>query len=302
MPSPSFWATSTRCRLAEGEDAMDFETSPKVRALQGRLEAFMDEHVYPAEARHFEEAMDAWPLGGLAGDRGAEAPRARGGAVEPVPAGERARCGADQPGIRAALRDHGAIVPGARGLQLQRARHGQHGGAGPLWHARAAGALAEAPAGGRDPLGLRHDRAGGRLVGRDQHREPDQARRRPGRRRVRRQRPQMVHDERDASELRRLHLHGQVGPGEPGPAQAAVDDPGAAGCARRAGAAADPGLQLLRHAGPGLGGGLRRCPRAGGEHAAGRGPRVRDRARPARAGAHPPLHAADRPGRALPRD
>ena len=46
---------------------MDFGTSPKVAALQGRLEAFMAEHVYPAEARFFEEAMTlgpwkAWPV------------------------------------------------------------------------------------------------------------------------------------------------------------------------------------------------------------------------------------------------
>jgi acyl-CoA dehydrogenase len=34
------------------------------------------------------------------------------------------------------------------------------------------------------------------------------------------------------------------------------------------------------------------------QHAAGRRPRLRDRAGPAGAGAHPPLHAADRPGRA----
>ena len=40
---------------------MDFETSAKVRALQGRLEAFMEEHVYPAEARHFEQAMELGP-------------------------------------------------------------------------------------------------------------------------------------------------------------------------------------------------------------------------------------------------
>ena len=40
--------------------------------------------------------------------------------------------------------------------------------------------------------------------------------------------------------------------------------------------------------------------RAGVEPAPGRGPRVRDRAGPAGAGADPPLHAADRPGRALP--
>ncbi|MBL8303257.1 MAG: acyl-CoA dehydrogenase family protein [Ideonella sp.] len=37
---------------------MDFEHSDKVKALQARVGAFMDEHVYPAEAR-FEQEMDA---------------------------------------------------------------------------------------------------------------------------------------------------------------------------------------------------------------------------------------------------
>ena len=39
-------------------------------------------------------------------------------------------------------------------------------------------AMARAFAQGRDPLGLRHDRARGRLLGRHQHRDLDQARRR----------------------------------------------------------------------------------------------------------------------------
>ena len=34
---------------------MDFEPSPRVKELQARLLAFMDEHVYPNEARFFAE-------------------------------------------------------------------------------------------------------------------------------------------------------------------------------------------------------------------------------------------------------
>ena len=34
---------------------MDFEHSPRVKALQARLTVFMDEHVYPNEARFFAE-------------------------------------------------------------------------------------------------------------------------------------------------------------------------------------------------------------------------------------------------------
>jgi acyl-CoA dehydrogenase len=41
---------------------MDFDYSPKVKALQARLQAFMDEHVYPQEARYYEEVSgpDRW--------------------------------------------------------------------------------------------------------------------------------------------------------------------------------------------------------------------------------------------------
>ncbi len=42
---------------------MDFEFSPKVQELQQRLNAFMDEHVYPNEARFYKEvaAGNCWP-------------------------------------------------------------------------------------------------------------------------------------------------------------------------------------------------------------------------------------------------
>jgi acyl-CoA dehydrogenase len=40
---------------------MSFEPSPKVQALQARLRAFMDEHVYPNEQRHMEEAEKLGP-------------------------------------------------------------------------------------------------------------------------------------------------------------------------------------------------------------------------------------------------
>lgn len=40
---------------------MPFEPSPKVQALQQRLIAFMDEHIYPAEKRFVQEAEDLGP-------------------------------------------------------------------------------------------------------------------------------------------------------------------------------------------------------------------------------------------------
>ena len=41
---------------------MDFDYTPKVKALQARLVAFMDEYVYPNEARYYGETAgdDRW--------------------------------------------------------------------------------------------------------------------------------------------------------------------------------------------------------------------------------------------------
>ena len=40
---------------------MSFEPSPKVQALQAQLSAFMDQHIYPNEARHADEAERLGP-------------------------------------------------------------------------------------------------------------------------------------------------------------------------------------------------------------------------------------------------
>src|SRR5579859_6327065 len=42
--------------------SVDFEHSQKVKDLQKRLAAFMDEHIYPNEARFFREAEEVGPL------------------------------------------------------------------------------------------------------------------------------------------------------------------------------------------------------------------------------------------------
>ena len=117
---------------------MDFDHSAKAAALRDRLEAFMDEHMYPNEPRFFSESMElgpwaVWPVveelkpkAQAAGLWNLFLP-----AVHP-------RRRADEPRVRAAVRDHGPLALRARGLQLLRARHRQHGGAGALRHARAA--------------------------------------------------------------------------------------------------------------------------------------------------------------------
>ena len=37
---------------------MDFEYSPRVRSLQAKLLAFVDEHIYPNEARYSAEVAE----------------------------------------------------------------------------------------------------------------------------------------------------------------------------------------------------------------------------------------------------
>ena len=74
---------------------MEFEFSEKVQGLRARLQAFMDEHVYPNEATYaaqLAEAPDRWQP--LPISRGAEAPRQGRGAVEPVPGPQQARLSA----------------------------------------------------------------------------------------------------------------------------------------------------------------------------------------------------------------
>ena len=125
---------------------------------------------------------------------------ARGGPVESRPARtrrRRARHAAFQSRICAAGGNHGPAVLGAGGLQLPGARRAQHDRAAELRDIRAEGALAAAAAGSQDPLGLRHDRTGRRLVRCDQYRHADG----PRRRRLRHQRPKMVHHRRGASAM-----------------------------------------------------------------------------------------------------
>ena len=110
--------------------------------------------------------------------------------------------------------------------------------------------------------------------------------------------PQMVDLGRDGPALQDLHRDGQDRPGRAA-ASAAVDDPGAARHAGRHGAAAADRVRLRRRAARPCRGRVQGRARAGREHPARRGARLRDRAGPARAGAHPSLHAHDRPGRAL---
>ena len=66
------------------EHSVDFEHSPKVRDLQARVGAFMQQHVYPAEAR-FETEMNA--------------ARAAGNAWQPAPVMEELKSRAKAEGL-----------------------------------------------------------------------------------------------------------------------------------------------------------------------------------------------------------
>ena len=160
--------------------------------------------------------------------------------------------------------------------------------------ARAQEAVAGAAARGQDPLRLRHDRAQGRLLRRHQHRVVDRARGRL----LRHQRPQVVDVGHRRQALQGPHLHGQDRSPESRPLQAAVDDRGAARDARHQDRAHAVGVRLRRRAARAWRGPVRERPRARLQHAARRGPRLRDRPGPPGSRPHPPLHAADRGGRA----
>ena len=146
---------------------------------QQRLDAFMRRARLPERARVPPPDRRRRSLAADRDRRGAQAQGARRRPVEPVSAGERVRRRADQRRVRAALRDHG---PRARlrtgSVQLLGAGHRQHGSAGALRHRGAAQAMARTAARRQDPVVLRDDRAGCRLVGRDQHPVADRARRR----------------------------------------------------------------------------------------------------------------------------
>ena len=117
---------------------MDFEYSEKTKQLLARLNAFMDEHIYPNEEAYYRQhdaLGDRWQIPPMMEELKAKA-RARR-AVEPLPAGERARRRPQQPRLRAALRGDGPGRLRARGVQLRRSRHRQHGGARALRHRRA---------------------------------------------------------------------------------------------------------------------------------------------------------------------
>ena len=70
---------------------MDFDENARTRELRERLEAFMDEHVYPNEARFFRESMELGPWAVWPVVEELKPLARRGRALEPVPPRERSR-------------------------------------------------------------------------------------------------------------------------------------------------------------------------------------------------------------------
>ncbi len=272
---------------------MDFEHSAKVKAVQQRLHAFMQEHIYPNEQRYQDEvaAGDRWQPPVIIEELKRKA-RAAGLWNLFLPDSSRG-ARVEQSGIRAALRDHGPCPLVVRGLQLLGAGHRQHGDAGALRHRSAEAAMARTTARRRHSLELRHDRAGSGIVRRHQYSEPHRAPGRP----LRHQRPQMVGNRSARSALQAAHRHGQDRSRQSGSSPTAVDDPGPARRPRRDGPALAARLRLRPCAPRARRSSIREREGPGHEHIARRRPRLRDRAGPAWSRPRSSLHARDRSGR-----
>ena len=200
---------------------MDFEYSAKVKTLQTRLRAFMDEYVYPNEQRYHErsQAGDRWQPTPLVEEL---KPKARAAGLWNLFLPESATTGAGLTNLEYAPlceimgRVHwspevfNCSAPDTGNMEMLE-RYGT-----PEQKERVARAAARR----RDPLLLRDDRAGRGLVATPPTSRPHRARRR----RVRHQRPQVVDLRRRRPALQDLHLHGQDRSGRRRTAPAAVDD------------------------------------------------------------------------------
>ena len=191
------------------ERPMNFDYTPKVRELRERLLAFMAARVYPNERRYRDEVEanrangNPWIPTRLVEELKVEARAA--GAVEPLPAAVGARRGLTNLEYAPLCELMGRVTWAPEVFNCSAPDTGNMETIERYGTAGAEAAVAGAAARGRDPVGVPDDRAGGRLVGRHQHRMPHGARRR----RLRDQRPQMVVVGRGRSALPHLHRDGQ---------------------------------------------------------------------------------------------
>ena len=186
----------------------------RVRRRRDRADRGRGAPAHHPAARVRRRQLDPRP-----GHRRAPGQGARAGPVEPLPAGRarrplrrrlrhRRRRGPLQRRLRPGGRGDGPLVPRAPRLQLQRARHRQHGGAAQVRHRRAEASSGSSRCSRGDPQRLLHDRARRRVLRRHQH-----GRHRGGRRRRdRHQRPQVVVHRRRPPRLQDPRLHGSLRP------------------------------------------------------------------------------------------
>lgn len=147
---------------------------------------------------------------------------------------------------------------------------------------RSEGAVAEAADGRRDSFRVRHDRASSGVERRDQHRDPDPARRR----RVRHQRTQALDLRRAGPAMPPLHRDGHHEP-RGAASRAPVDDPGRHAHAGRQDRPTPECLRVRRCTARPRRGVLHERARAGDQHPARRGTRLRDRPGTTRTGQNP---------------
>ena len=149
----------------------------------------------------------------------------------PARFGNRSR--ADQPRLRLYRDRAWQAAAGVGNPQLFGARYRQHGGAGTRRHPGPEGAVVEAAAQRRNPIGLCDDRAGRRVVGCQEYLDERGARKW----RMGHQRREILYFGRRRPALQDPDLHGAHQPRWPR-IRAAIADPGAHGHARREGARA----------------------------------------------------------------
>ncbi len=155
--------------LAVGSRTLDFAHSPRAQELLERVRGFVADHIAPIEhdlLRDMQAQPQPWTIPPVVEEL-KDAARAEGLWNLFLP-GEHG-AGLTNVEYAPARRGDGPLPPRLRDLQLQRARHGQHGGAAALRLRGAAAPLARPAARGAHPVGLLHDRTRRRLLGRDQH-------------------------------------------------------------------------------------------------------------------------------------
>ena len=180
----------------------DMTMTPEIKEMRQRVRAFMDENIYPSEEALSEHNGQSEAL-----MKDLQAKAKAMGIWAPAPAGRGRRTGHRLHAVRLRQRDPGPQPVRSPGIRL--AGPGLRKRRDPLAvrYGPAEGALAQATRGRRHPLLLLDDRARSLRRGPDRATDP----RRPRRRRVGDQRPQVVHQRGDRRLIRHRHVRHRPG-------------------------------------------------------------------------------------------